>query len=571
MRFRYLSIAFLLIACGALVYIDKTAPSAMQKIKYMVPMRDGIKLETIIYKTNAAPSAVVLSRGYSAGGEDLAKRFNEAGYTFVSQATRGHGNSEGELNRFFNDADDGYDTLSWIAKQRWSDGNIAMFGVSYWAATQWLVAPLNHPNLKAIIPQNISADLWQHSYWSNGALSLAMTADGRAYGDKTREKIKKTGWEKFYRTLPLIDLDKKFSGYENKLWNDYISHSRFDDFWKEISLREKIKQIKIPVYLMSGWYDYYPGAAFESFSRLREQGYSSEIRIAVGPSDHVNRIAAERPFGAKAEKDEVLLALRWLDYVIKGIDKEVSQEPPVKIFVMGENKWRFENDWPLTGTKFTKYFLSAEEGSRFGALSKDIRSSRPSKYLYDPNDPVPTLGGNHSFLGEDHPELIKVGAFDQRPNEKRKDVLVFSTQPLVKDTEVTGPVMLKIYASTSARDTDFTAKLIDVYPDGTAYNLTEGILRARFRKSIWEKPELLEAGRIYEFNIKLLPTSNLFKKGHRIRIHLTSSNFPLWDRNPNTGNRQGMDADLEVAQQTVFHDNNYPSHVLLPVIERRRD
>ena len=195
----------------------------------------------------------MLTRGYWPGIPHDASSFNAGGYAYVGQATRGHDRSEGELNRFFDDADDGYDTLTWISEQSWSDGNIAMFGRSYWGATQWLVAPKQHPNLRAIIPQNIDADLWRCVYRCNGALTLAMTASGRAYKDK--DQARRFGWDALYRYLPLIDLDLALSGDTNSLWRDYVSHATFDDFWKTISLRGKYDRVKIPVFLMSGWYD----------------------------------------------------------------------------------------------------------------------------------------------------------------------------------------------------------------------------------------------------------------------------------------------------------------------------
>ncbi|MHC4852943.1 MAG: CocE/NonD family hydrolase, partial [Planctomycetota bacterium] len=359
------------------------------------------------------------------------------------------------------------------------------------------------------------------------------------------------------------------------LWKDYIRHSTYDEYWQAIGMRSdgadgKYRKVTIPVYLMGGWYDYYPGTAFAGFQRLREAGATDEIRIVINPSDHLNRVVGDRRFGRAARKDEIALAVRWLDHVLKGIDNGIQDEPPIRIFVMGVNKWRGEREWPLARTKFTKYYFRSQDGARTGVLDTTPPGDEPpTQYTYDPEDPVPTLGGNHSFSDLNIIDLIRAGAVDQRPNESRSDVLVFSTEPLTEDTEVTGPVSVTLYAASTARDTDFTAKLIDVHPDGTAYNLTEGILRARFRESIWEPPRLLEPGKVYEYCLELLPTSNVFKKGHRIRVHLTSSNFPLWDRNPNTGNPQGLDAELRTAQQTIHHDSKRPSHILLPIIPKR--
>jgi len=539
-----------------------------------VPMRDGVKLYAKIWRPDEGSYPVVLTRGYSPGNSRDAEKFNRAGYVYVGQSCRGHGASEGSQgigNRFFDDAKDGYDALDWISQQAWCDGNIAMYGKSFWGATQWLVAPEQHPNLKAIIPQVINADHWQYGYRANGAVTLAMAAHGRAYTDP--DDPKKYGWRKFYRYLPLIDMDKEVSGVENKLWNDYITHSSFDSFWQEISIRGdggdgKYNKITIPVYMMGGWYDYYAGAAFTSFQRLKEVGATDEIRIAINPSDHLNRIVGDRDFPG-GEKNEIAMATRWLDYVIKGIDNGIKDEPPISIYTMGINQWRAEREWPLARTVFTKYYFHSD-GSKDGWLSTESPGDEPpTTYLYDPDDPVPSLGGNHSYCWNDVPgDILSVGAVDQRPIESRDDVLVFTSAPVEEDTEVTGPIVIKLYAASSARDTDFTAKLIDVYPDGTAYNLTEGIIRARFRESVWDPPKLLVPGVIYEYTLELQPTSNVFMAGHSIRVYLSSSNFPLWDRNPNTGHEIGMDTELQVAEQTIYHDKENPSHIILPIIPR---
>jgi len=219
-------------------------------------------------------------------------------------------------------------------------------------------------------------------------------------------------------------------------------------------------------------------------------------------------------------------------------------------------------------TRFTPYYLRSEDGGRIGTLStQPPGEERSTTYVYDPEDPCPTIAGSHSFL-RDIPGLIQAGSVDQRANESREDVLVFSTPPLEADTEVTGPIVLHLHAASTARDTDFTVKLLDVHPDGAAYNLTEGIVRARFRESIYEPPKLLTPGEVYRYRIELLPTANVFRAGHRIRIHVSSSNWPLWDRNPNTGNAQGMDAELRRAVQTIHHDAARPSHLMLPIVPR---
>ncbi len=399
--------------------------------------------------------------------------------------------------------------------------------------------------------------------WDHGALTLAHTAR-RIYrtvvsADNTHQVAAFGGWEAFYRHLPLITLDEAVLGHKNRLWQDYVTHSTYDACWQALNVRDQHERIQIPVYLMGGWYDFYPAAALTSFALLQAQGTTEDVRIIINPADHGNRLVGERDFGEQAHKDELTLAIRWLDAVVQGLDTGVKDEAPIKIFVMGLNQWREEHEWPLARTIFTPYYFHGD-GAKDGWLNTEAPADEPpTTYIYDPDHPVPTLGGNHSGP-QDHLHIIRVGPVDQRPNEGRDDVLVFTAPPLHDDTEVTGPIAVTLYAASSAPDTDFIARLIDVYPDGTAYNITEGIIRARFRESIWAQPKLLAPGHIYAYTIDLQVTSNVFKKGHRIRVHLTSSNFPLWDRNPNTGHPQGMDAERQVARQTIYHDQACPSH-----------
>ena len=520
----------------------------------MVPMRDGVELRTIISLPGGGPCPTVLTRGYSAGGlRNHAGRFHKAGYAFVSQQCRGGGGSDG--TRFFPDDKDGYDTIEWIGGQPWSNGKVAMWGGSYWAATQWRAAVAQPPSLKAIVPGYIDADHWKYGYRSHGAIHLKMTTQSNRAIPSGKYSLAR--WKQMLSFVPLIDMDKQFLGHEDKLWNDYITHSWHDGYWKAISMRhgDKYAQVSIPVYCMAGWRDYYAGAAFESYQALAALGRCPDVRVRIGDHGH-------------SGTPDVTETIRWLDYHLKGIDRGIKNEPPIKIQVR-HGRWRMENQWPLDGTKFTDYFLSSPDGARIGSLGlQPAQEEHPTQYRYDPKDPVLTLGANGSHFPVSG--LLVVGPTDQRPNENRQDILVFTTPELEQDTEVIGPIEARLYAASSAKDTDFAIKLIDVYPDGEALNITEGIVRARFRHSIWEAPSLIEPGRIYEYKIELLPIAIVFRKGHRIRVHLSSSSWPLWDRNQNTGNPIGMDAEMIVAQQTVFHDADHPSRIILPVIATDR-
>jgi len=520
----------------------------------MVSMRDGIKLRTIISLPGSGSYPTVLTRGYSAGGlSNHAGRFNKAGYAMVTQQCRGNGGSDG--TRFFPDDKDGYDTIEWISKQPWSNGKVAMWGGSYWAATQWRAVVAGPPNLKAIVPGYIDADHWKYGYRSHGAIHLKMTTQSNRAIPSGKYSLEK--WKQMLSFVPLIDMDKKFIGHEDKLWNDYITHSWHDGYWNAISMRHgnKYAQVSIPVYCMAGWQDYYAGAAFESYLALANLGRCPDVRVRIGDHGH-------------SGAPDFTETIRWLDYHLKGIDTGIKDEPPIKIQVR-HGSWRMEDQWPLKDTKFTDYYISNPDGSRVGTLSrKRPEKGQPTRYSYDPDNPVPTLGANGSH--NPVPGLIVVGPADQRPNESRQDVLVYTTEKLSRDTEMIGPVEARLYASSSARDTDFTIKLIDVYPDGGALNVTEGIVRARFRDSIWDAPSLIEPEKIYEYKIELLPIAMIFKKDHRIRVHISSSSWPLWDRNQNTGNPIGMDAEIIVAKQTIYHGAGHPSRLILPIIPADR-
>ena len=516
----------------------------------LVPMRDGVQLRTVISLPGNGSYPTVLTRGYSAGGlSNHAGRFNKAGYAMVTQQCRGDGGSDG--TRFFPDDKDGYDTIEWISKQPWSNGKVAMWGGSYLAATQWRAAVARPPSLKAIVPGYIDADHWKYGYRSHGAIHLKMTTQSNRAIPGRKYPLAK--WKQMLSFVPLIDIDKKFIGREDKLWNDYITHCWHDGYWKPISMRHdnKYAQVNIPVYCMAGWQDYYAGAAFDSYEALTELGISPDVRVRIGDHGH-------------SGTPDFTETIRWLDYHLKGIDTGIKDEPPIKIQVR-HGRWRMEDQWPPKGTKLTDYFLSSPDGSRFGSLVMHRPGKQqPTRYRYNPADPVLTLGANGSHLPV--PGLIVVGPTDQRPNENRQDILIYTTPKLRKDTEVTGPVEARLFAASSARDTDFTIKLIDVYPDGRALNVTEGIVRARFRDSIWDTPSLIEPGKGYEYKIELLPIAMIFKKDHRIRIHISSSSWPLWDRNQNTGNPIGMDAEMVVARQTIYHDTEHPSRIILPII-----
>jgi hypothetical protein len=360
-------------------------------------------------------------------------------------------------------------------------------------------------------------------------------------------------------------------GRNAQFYRDWIRHPDYDDYWKKLNVEEVFDQIGIPVHTMGGWFDIFSQGTLRGYAGMSREGKTetarSNSRLLIGPWGHgSSRKTGEIDFGPHAHVDTNAVTLRWFDHRLKGLDNGLDDEPPVTLFVMGVNLWRQENEYPLARARYRKLYLSSggNANSRHGdgRLSWDAPGgdSEPDHYRYDPNDPVPSVGGNNC-CGTPTP----TGPRDQSEIEDRKDVLVYTSGVLTEPVEVTGPVKLVVHASSDAPDTDFVAKLVDVFPDGRAINVAEGILRARYRESL-SAPKLLEPGKVYEMTIDLVGTSNAFLPGHRIRVDIAGSHFPQFDRNPNTGESFGTSAKVRVANQTLHHSRDYPSHIVLPVI-----
>lgn len=545
----------------------------LQNVK--VPMRDRVRLSTTIYlplQNSPCPAVLVRTPYNRMGFYD--PYFTAHGMALVVQDCRGRYDSEGEFYPFVHEVNDGFDTLAWLAAQPWCNGRIGMFGDSYLAATQFAAAVSGSPHLTALNPRFMTTDPWKRGYYCDGAFSLGLTWSWLCFEMATRTSqaaiMPLFDVAQLLRRLPIAQLDEFSGAGVVPAYRDYVNHSAYDEHWAGLSLRDKYHHFKVPVLLTGGWYDYYPGEAVSTFLNLRRHAPTPELRdshrLILGPWTHgINQgsVLGEIDFGEQATAEN-LATHRWLDCLLHGKSPAEFQAAPIRLFVMGVNQWRDEYEWPLARTRYVKYYLR-----RNGRLTLQSPGDEPpDQYTYDPEDPIPTLGGNHS-IGPYNPglyELAKPGPYDQRPIEARPDVLVFTSDPLEEDTEVTGPVLVHLYASSSVRDTDFVARLTDVYPDGRSINITEGILRARFREGMWSRPSLLEPHRVYHFTIDLQVTSNVFKRGHRLRLQITSSGFPLWDRNLNTGRDPATDAEPQVAEQTIYHDSMHPSHLLLPII-----
>ncbi len=548
-----------------------------------ITMRDGVRLSANIFLPGAEGKFPVIFQRmpYGHSGNGIGEFYAQRGYAYLIQDCRGRYDSAGEFYPFRDDGRDGYDSLDWICAQPWSNGRVGMFGPSYLGAVQWLLAIEKHPALQAIVPNVIPGDFWRNGYWKSGTFSLALNSlwlcleiSGRT---SDLNMIPAYDLNAFFRHLPLMTLDEK-AGRPCQFWKDFLKNNRYGKYWESLGIHHRYEQIQVPTFIMGGWFDYYPGEAFRSFNGLRKNSRDEKLKkrrkIIIGPWQHLisnSTKLGEIDFGAESLLDINNLALRWFDCLLKDINTGILDEPPVAIFVMGINKWRQENEWPLARTRYVDYYLhsggAAGTDGHDGVLSIEPPGEEiPDEYIYDPENPVPTIGGNHSICWPAAYHVIAPGPFDQRKVEIRNDVLVYTSDPLAEDLEVTGLIQLALYAASDAQDTDWTAKLVDVYPDGRAMNLSEGVIRAKFRESIYAEPKLLEPGRIYEYEIEMQPTSNVFLKGHRIRLDISSSNFPLWDRNLNTGHETGMDAEMRIARQTIYHSRKYPSRLRLPVI-----
>jgi len=557
-----------------------------------VKMRDGVVLRGDIFRPDAdGKFPVLLQRtpyrrsvwGYAA---DFAQRAASRGYVVFLQDVRGRYTSDGDWYPFIHEADDGYDTIEWIAAQPYSNGKVGMFGGSYVGATQVLAAVAHPPHLAGICPvvtasnyhdgwtyQGGAFEQWFDESWTSGlAQETVLHQIERMPSSPEAVNVLPLAKYPVFNTNPASAVNAA-TAVVAPYFLDWLAHTNYDDYWKRLSIEDHHADIRVPALHMGAWYDIFLGGTLRNYVGLKKNAATEEARrgqrllVVIGGHAGGGRKIGEIDFGPEAEKqedDDVTLA--WYDFLFKGVQNNFAAGKPVKIFVMGLNQWREEDDWPLARAQATKYFLHSDGNANSvkgtGALSSSAPAKEPGdKYTYDPANPVPTVGGP-LCCDSDH---LAPGPRDQRKVEDRTDVLVYSTPALDRDLEVTGPVRLDFFASSSAVDTDFTAKLVDVYPDGTAINLTEGILRARYRDS-QEKAAPLTPGQVYLLTIDLWATSNVFRAGHRIRLEVSSSNFPRFDRNLNTGEPASNSDQLTTATNSILHDKEHPSALILPVV-----
>lgn len=529
-----------------------------------VAMRDGVELATHIYlPATGGPFPVFFTRTpYDALSQSHGSplEWPHRGYACVRQDVRGRHLSGGKWYPWFNEKADGEDVLNWIAAQPWCNGSIAMYGGSYVAATQLTAAMTGHPALKCFTPALKGSEFYHSAYWG-GAFRLAWQTSW------TLEPKIVSDQDTIRNHLPLLDMDVFCRGEKNPYWRDELAHPQNDEFWKPCSIREHAASIQAPAFIRTGWFDLFICDVFDLYNGLRQRGGNEAVRnftrILVGPWPHnINqRIVGEEDFGEVAVIGDLYeQEIAFIEHFTSGKPGFDVSGPPIRLFIMGANLWRNEYEWPLARTVWTEMFLGSKGRANTAGGDGTLGPSPggpADRYDYDPANPVQTLGGAWEF--------DNIGPRDQTPIESRSDVLIYTSEELAGDLEVTGPVTVHLFASSSAPDTDFTAKLVDLRADGTPVGVTDGIIRARHRDPA-RPPEFLVPGDVYEFAIRCNPTAYLFKKGHRLRLEISSSNFPAFARNLNTGNDIATDQEIRVAHQAIFHSADYPSRLILPVI-----
>lgn len=535
----------------------------------MVSARDGAGLATDLYLPSGdGPFPTVVGRTpynkNQAPFATLAHSVNQKGYALVVQDVRGRGDSDGTFSPYVNDGRDGYDTIEWVAEQPWCDGDVVYRGASYGARAGWMVALEQPPHLRAMVILVSPSDPFVEFPTSGTTpmmLSWYRLTDGRL-----TQNTGGVNWMEVYDHLPLETMDEA-AGFSSPRWREAMAHASLDDYWLDRCYQHRFAEIGVPVMHISGWYDDEQIGTPLNYIGMSEHARSAAARagqrLLMGPWGHgINATSklGEVDFGPTAVIDLESYIAGWLDFVLGRGD---SDAPRVRIFVMGRNEWRDESAWPLERTRYTDLFLhsAGTANSRFGdgRLTTDPpTSSEPADvYTYDPARPVP-------FITEPTSSQLG-GPDDYSAVEQRADVLCYTSDVLDADLEVTGPIRLVLFASSSAVDTDFTAKLVDVHPTGLCQRLCDSVVRARYRAGPQEA-KFLEPDRVYELEIDLWNTSQVFKAGHRIRLEVSSSAFPKFDRNLNTGEDIGTGMRMVTATNRVWHDVEHPSRLVLPVI-----
>ena len=589
----FLLLVFFLSTCAADVLVGQTSITAAQsQTLYQVvvengvriKMRDGVSLVADVYRPKGEEKFPVLLERTPYDRKDessMAYELSSHGYVVVLQDTRGRYESGGDFYPFRDESQDGFDTVEWAAKLDYADGKVGMFGGSYVGATQMLAAQARPPHLVAIFPYLTGSDYYDGWTYQSGVLMQWFTSSWTSIlaVDTLRKRAEASLRPKEWvaslpvESYPILNIPS--SSDLAPYFHDWVEHERSDAYWRRWRISDHYREMNVKGLHAAGWHDLFLKGSIKNYTGLHTEASDPDVRagqrLLIGPWAHTPTSSEGKVgdvvFGRNAVLDMTGTALKWFDYTLKGLQNDYAGAAPVRIFIMGENVWRDEHEFPLARTRYTKYYLHSARGANGPTSDGELSltapgSERPDQFEYDPKNPVPTIGGR-LCCGV----AVPPGPFDQRPNESRPDVLIFSTPPLERDLEVTGFISLDVYASTSAVDTDFTALLADVDQSGYARFLTDGVVRARYRDGT-ERPEEVVPGKVYKYTIDLWATSNVFKKGHRLRLYISSSNFPRFNRNPNTGEAMLGASRMVSAQQIVYHDGKYSSALTLPIIPR---
>lgn len=540
-----------------------------------IPMRDGVTLGADVYLPTPPPftarwPAILVRTPYNRKMRNARgyRSFVRSGYAVVVEDVRGRYGSRGQFGSITQEGPDGNDTINWIAAQPWSNGRVAMVGSSYLGITQWWAAVADNPHLLAISPMNSGDDEYADRFYSTGgAMKLGHRLLWLSENLKPAARLPVPPGA-YLEHLPLRTSDLAATGNSLALWRLSLDHPSYDSFWKSQSIRERIKQIHAAVLSLGGWFDNYAESDLDGFSRLAQQ--HKTVETWIGPWAHDPGLKFSTvDFGHEANLPIRIKQLDWFDRWVKHPAEQHEQpQPLLHLFVMGPDIWREEHEWPLARTRYTPLYLVSEGGANTaqgdGALRwQPVIESVSDSFTFDPRNPVPTTGG--SICCE--PKVFPPGPLDQRSVEARQDVLVYTSPPLSEDIEVTGPVRTVLYVSTSVNDTDFTSKLVDVQPDGRPLLVTDGIQRLRYRLSL-DKPVFVKRNEAYQISVDTGVTSYVFAPGHRIRVEISSSNFPRFDRNLNSAGLNADQTKMNKAKQIVYHEKGYPSAIILPVIPR---
>jgi hypothetical protein len=593
--FWFVALATILLVPGQAVGEQGALPVTATDIiiQHDVPMktRDGVILHADIYRPKSSEKFPVIlmrtpyDKSVSWAVSPVFKMVPR-GYVVIIQDVRGRYTSEGEWYPFKHEQADGYDAVEWAAALPYSDGKVGMMGASYVGATQMLAAIAQPPHLTAIAPNMTASNYHDGWTYQSGALEqwfdqnwtsqLAQNTLERLIHENTDARVGSA-------TLPIanysvfnfgqLPADAQLTAAIAPYYLDWLVHPDYDDYWKQWSIEENFPKIAVPMLQVGGWYDIFNAGTLRNYMGAKAHGATEAARteqhllIEIGGHSGFGRRIGDVDFGPHAlENVYTDVILDWYDFLFKGIKNQFATDKPVRLFVMGANEYRLEDDWPPPQARSTKYFLHSNGKANSvrgeGSLSTSAPKSEPAdSYIYNPANPAPTMGGPLCCDAEH----MEPGPRDQRAIENRDDVLVYSIGPLPTDLEVTGPVTADLFVKSSAVDTDFTAKLVDVTPDGFAQDLTEGILRMRYRSSP-EHATFMNPGQIYEISLDLWATSNVFLKGHSLRLEISSSNFPHFDRNLNTGEEIKFARTMATANNTILHDAQHPSSLILPVM-----